>query len=94
MPTREPSQMRGIKRLERPFSVAPTTSCRWTDCGPERVKTLSHWELAKPVLPQVVTFRLRRPERQITADGIAKAQRLPTGLTPASPSSLLLNRVA
>ena len=33
--------------------------------GPERVKTLSHRELTKPVLPQIATFRLRRSERQI-----------------------------
>jgi len=36
--------------------------------GPERVKTLSRRELAKPVLPQVATFRLRRSEREITVE--------------------------
>jgi len=51
-----------------------------TQFGPERVKTRSHWELTKSVSAQVAAFRLRQPERQITAEHIAKAQQPRTGV--------------
>ena len=64
--------------------------------GPERVKTRSHWELTKPVSDQGAAFRLRQPDRQITADHIANAQQPPYGryariafITASEPSSLI-----
>ncbi|MFP3569741.1 type II toxin-antitoxin system HigB family toxin [Paraburkholderia sp. SIMBA_030] len=56
----------------------PWQQGRWAGCsqesnataaiGPNCVKTRSHRELTKPVSPQVAAFRLRQPERQITAE--------------------------
>jgi len=67
-----------------------------TEHGPERVKTRSHWELTKPVSDRGAAFRLRQPERRITADHIARAQQPPYGryariafITASGPSSLI-----
>jgi hypothetical protein len=83
--------------------VLPITDLRGSHCvcplheaarGPECVKTRGRWELTIPVATQIVAYRSRKSKRQFNAGPISKARPARAGLTPASPSSQLLNRVA